>query len=119
MLHDLTDLLPGRIHLTVPPTFRKRAPRGVVLHKAVLSEKDIEERSGFRTTTALRTLVDSAQGGVSQEQLENAVRDALARGLVRRAVLAEASRTNPRLSRLRAVISENETAATRSPSARN
>ena len=27
ILHDLTELLPDRVHLTVPATFRKRAPR--------------------------------------------------------------------------------------------
>src|SRR2546423_227683 len=35
VLHDLTELLPDRIHITVPPKFRKKAPRGCVLHKAV------------------------------------------------------------------------------------
>src|SRR5215472_13772968 len=41
VLHDLTELLPDRIHLTVPPTFRKPPPRGCVLHKAVLAAEDV------------------------------------------------------------------------------
>ena len=84
VLHELTELLPGQIHLTVPPTFRKAAPTGCVLHKATLAEEEIEERAGFRVTTPLRTLLDAADAGSEPEQLEKAVADALARGLVRR-----------------------------------
>jgi predicted transcriptional regulator of viral defense system len=105
VLHDLTELLPNRTHLTVPPKFRKPAPRGCVLHKAVLAPKEIEERTGFRVTTPLRTLLDAASGGVSQEQLDKAVKEALARGLVRRSKLAEALRENPRIDRQRLAIS--------------
>ena len=95
VLHGLSELLPAETHLTVPPKFRKPAPPGVVLHKSVLSPADTEEREGFRVTTPLRTLLDVAAGGVSQEQLEKAVVDALARGLVRRTVLAENVRSTP------------------------
>jgi predicted transcriptional regulator of viral defense system len=86
-LHELTDLLPATIHLTVPARFRKAPPIGCVLHKAELSPGDIEERIGFRVTTPLRTLLDAATGGISQEELDKAVREALSRGLVRKAVL--------------------------------
>src|SRR3954471_697589 len=34
VLHELSELLPGQIHLTVPPKFRKPPPPGCVLHKA-------------------------------------------------------------------------------------
>src|SRR5205085_910092 len=37
VLHELSELLPGEIHLTVPPKFRKPAPGGCVLHKAALA----------------------------------------------------------------------------------
>jgi predicted transcriptional regulator of viral defense system len=104
VLHDLTDLLPDHTHITVPPMFRKPAPHGVVLHKAVLERNEIEERAGFRVTTPLRTLLDAAAGGVSQEQLEKAVEGALSRGLVRRAKLVEALQDHPRLSRLEEIV---------------
>jgi predicted transcriptional regulator of viral defense system len=104
VLHDLTELLPDRIHLTVPPAFRKPVPRGCVLHKAVLAPEDIEERAGFRVTTPLRTLLDAAAAAVSQEQLGKAVKDALARGLVRRAKLSAAAAQDTRFGRLRAAL---------------
>jgi hypothetical protein len=92
VLHELTELLPNVVHLTVRPKFRKEPPEGCVLHKARLAPEDIEERTGFRLTTPLRSLLDVAAGGISQEQLEKATVEALRRGLVRRIKLIAAAR---------------------------
>jgi hypothetical protein len=76
-----------------------------VLHKAALEPSDSEEWSAFRVTTPLRTLLDVAAGtSVSQSQLEQAVQDALDRGLVRKIRLMEAVKRNPRASRLSAAL---------------
>lgn len=77
--------------LTVPPGFRKRIPPGCVLHKADLDPGDVELRSGYRITAPLRTLLDVADGPLSQEHLDTAVHQALERGLVRRRQLENAS----------------------------
>ena len=99
VLHDLSELLPGEIHLTVPSKFRKVPPSGCILHKATLSDREVEDRAGFRVTNPLRTLVDAAEGDVTQEQLEKSVNDALSRGLVRRKPLEAAAKNSERLSR--------------------
>jgi predicted transcriptional regulator of viral defense system len=112
VLHDLSELLPAEIHLTVPPTFRKEPPAGCVLHKALLAPKDIEEHPGFRVTAPLRTLLDGAAGGVPEEQLQKAVADALARGLVRRKQLLEAARKSPRSQRLLRILDDQGITAT-------
>jgi predicted transcriptional regulator of viral defense system len=106
VLHELSDLLPTKTHLTVPPGFRKKVPAGCVLHRDMLPPSDIEERQGFRVTTPLRTLLDAARGAISQEQLEKAVADALGRGLVRRGRLGDAVRADPALRRLGFVLDE-------------
>lgn len=81
----LSDLMPEKVHLSVPRGFRKRPPAGVVLHKADLAEGDVEERDGVPVTTPLRTLIDAARDRrVSPEHLDSAVREAVERGLVRR-----------------------------------
>lgn len=103
-LHELSELLPAEIHLTVPPRFRKPAPRGCVLHKAVIGEGDIEERTGFRVTTPLRTLLDAAAGGVSLEQLGKAIHDALTRGLVPRKAFDQALETSAHRDRIEAAL---------------
>lgn len=81
-VHGISDLIPARIHLTVPPGFRKQPPPAVVLYRARLASHEIEEREGFRVTTPLRTLVDAARVAVDPERLSAAVRDAILKGLV-------------------------------------
>ncbi|GMU23265.1 MAG: hypothetical protein AMXMBFR13_33470 [Phycisphaerae bacterium] len=99
-LHDLSDVLPPKTHVTVPTAFRKPAPAGCVLHKALLAESEIEAREGFRVTTPLKTLLDVAASGVPAQHLERAIRDALDRGLIRRTALVAAIRRNPKAKRL-------------------
>ncbi|OHB76831.1 MAG: hypothetical protein A2Z34_02245, partial [Planctomycetes bacterium RBG_16_59_8] len=87
--HELGDANPARIHLTVPPGFRKKPPdEGCLLHYARLQPHEWEERPGFRVTTPLRTLIDLAMIPFSQDLLESAVDDALRNKMVRRADLA-------------------------------
>ncbi len=89
-LHGLSDLMPDKVHLSVPKGFRKQSPKGIVLHKTNLSEADAEDQDGFRVTTPLRTILDVARSReVSPEHLESAVQEAVARGLVRRKRLRE------------------------------
>lgn len=93
-LHELTDLMPDRVHLSVPKGFRKEPPKGVVLHKVRLEDGDVEDRRGYRVTTPLRTILDIARSPrVSPEHLEAAVAGALERGLVRRKRLQAALET--------------------------
>jgi predicted transcriptional regulator of viral defense system len=89
-IHGLSDLMPEKVHLSVPKGFRKRPPKGVVLHKADLADRDVEAWDGFGVTTPLRTVLDVTRSReISPEHLESAVREAIARGLVRRKRLRE------------------------------
>ncbi len=100
-VYGLGNLLPSRMHLTVPRAFRKQPPTGCILHKAQLAEHEIEQREGFRVTTPLRTLLDVAQEcGVTQEQLNEIVKQALAEGIIRRTKLVEAAGRQSARSRL-------------------
>jgi predicted transcriptional regulator of viral defense system len=100
-VHSLSDLIPSRIHLTVPLTFRKLAPKGTVLHRDHLKAVDIEERAGFSVTTPLRTLLDiAADGSISEEHLQRAIAEALDRGLVRKSKLIGIAKRLPAANRL-------------------
>jgi predicted transcriptional regulator of viral defense system len=111
-VHDLSDVMPERIHLTVPRGFRKRVPTGCILHHGSLAEVAIETRPGYSVTTPLRTLIDVAGSALSQEHLDAAVKEALERGLVRRSVLGSI-RCEPaarmRLDRALAASEQGET----------
>ena len=108
-VHELSDVMPARVHLTVPPGFRKRVPPGCVLHKGELASGDVEPRAGYRVTTPLRTLLDVAGSPLSQEHLDAAVHEALERGLVRRHQLESTDcppQARRRLDRALAAFSE-------------
>jgi predicted transcriptional regulator of viral defense system len=105
-VHGLSDVLPPRIHATVPPGFRKKPPAGITLHKARLGAADIDAREGFSVTTPPRTLADAARTpDVTDEQLARAVDDALRRGMVRAAALRPLLPALPRLARVPALAS--------------
>lgn len=86
-LHELSDVMPGKLHMTVPPGFRRNAPvpRVLVLHKAELQSKEVEEREGYRVAAPLRAIADLvAEGTEDRSQLRRALRQALDRGLITR-----------------------------------
>jgi predicted transcriptional regulator of viral defense system len=59
-LHELTDVNPSRIDLTVPPTFRKGSeiPPVLRLHFADVATTEMEMLENVPVTTALRTILD-------------------------------------------------------------
>lgn len=84
-IYDLSDIMPAKIHMTVPQNFRRGAeiPKGLVLHWDDLPPGDIEEREGFRVTRPLRTLRDLvAEGGLPRDLLKQAFDEARSRGLI-------------------------------------
>jgi len=88
--YGLSDVLPAAIHLTAPKGFRKRPPKGVVLHCAHLASNEVRERDGYRVTTPLRTLLDVAASNLSPEHLQAAIHEAVQQGLVRASELERA-----------------------------
>jgi predicted nucleotidyltransferase len=88
-LYDLGDLLPSRIHLTVPRDFRKRPNKGVVLHRKEMGELEIELRDGLPLTKPLRTIMDLARSHLDDQGLTSVVRDAIRNGLVTRKEIFE------------------------------
>lgn len=90
-VHGLSDADPVKIHMSVPPGFRARDDQ-VSLHVARVLAEDRELRHGWNITTPLRTLVDVGGGDASQETVDDAVADAMRKGLVtRRSVLRRAA----------------------------
>lgn len=76
-IHDLSDVMPAKLHMTVPKHFRRMAktPRALILHYDDLKDSDIKKMRGYRVTKPLRTIVDLLTG------------DELSRGLIRQAFL--------------------------------
>lgn len=93
-LHELSDVIPARIDLTVPPAFQRMAaiPEVLRLHRGKLAEKDVETIDAVRVTTPLRTLIDVIRDcSLSQELQVQAVDQAIRRGLVMRRQIEQAT----------------------------
>lgn len=80
--HELSDLLPEQMHLSVPRGFRKVAPPGVQLHTNDIPVADQQTQHGFRVTSVLRTLQDMVISDLSPELLDQAITQAVERGLI-------------------------------------
>ena len=84
-VHDVGVLDPGKVTMTVPAGFSAKHPAVRTVHRD-LPGGDVEQREGFRVTTPLRTLLDVA-ASENQESVDDAVAEALERGLVTAAAL--------------------------------
>jgi predicted transcriptional regulator of viral defense system len=84
-LLGLSDVLPNSVHLLVArPDRGVKPPAGVVIHttSAPWGPEDVTTIDGIRTTSPSRAILDAATAGTAPEQIEMAVRQALAQGLV-------------------------------------
>lgn len=96
VLHELSEIIPRKVHVTVPSTFRKEAPSGCVLHRAAISPGEIIDRGEFRFTSAIRTIVDLARSGeASREQIMKSVGQGIERGLLMETEVKKAIKTDP------------------------
>lgn len=86
-LHELSDVLPARVHLTLPDAWRARrlrVPRDVVLHHADVPAAERSWIGAVPITSPARTLRDCAAEHLAPDLLRQALDQALARGLVAR-----------------------------------
>ncbi len=87
MVHNISDAMPNKVHVSVPGSFRKEPLPELVLHRIgkcnAFFEADIEDRGGYLITTPARTILDIANDlRVSPEYLETGIEDALDEGLL-------------------------------------
>jgi len=97
-LHDLSDVNPARLHMTVPPKFRRNSeiPGILLLHRGVVPPQDIQVAQGFQFTRPLRTIVDVVEAGtVERGFVRQAIRQAFDRGLITRSDLRKAELSDP------------------------
>jgi len=95
LLHDLSDVLPARAHLTVPAAWRDRrlrVPDGVALHYADVRKTERVWFGVVPVTSVPRTLSDCAADHLSPDLLSAAVDQALTRGVVAKRDVAQVQR---------------------------
>jgi hypothetical protein len=86
-LHELSDLNPAKLQITVPTHFRRNSeiPGILVLHYGDLPNEDVQTAQGFKYTRPLRSILDLIEAdSVERTFIRQALRQALHRGLITR-----------------------------------
>jgi predicted transcriptional regulator of viral defense system len=84
-LHELSDIMPSKLHMTVPKKFRRNSqiPEILVLRRADLNEGNVQAAHGVKVTRPLRTILDLLETGrVDKRHIGQAIEEALRRGLI-------------------------------------
>lgn len=86
-LHELSDVLPSAVHMTLPVDWRKRrlrVPAGLRLNYSDLQTKERWWFGAVPATSPVRTLEDCAAADLAPDLLAQAARAAVRRGLASR-----------------------------------
>lgn len=88
-LHDLCDVNPAQIHLTVPAAYRLRRhiPAAYRLHRRDLSAGDITRHEGVPIVTVRRAILDGIEAGLGGHLIDQALETTRRRGLLSRSEL--------------------------------
>ena len=79
-VYELSDVLPTKTHIIMPRTGSRRR-KGIQLHTHKLQKDEITLREGLQITTVERTIADMIVSGISYQHAQQAIREALQRGL--------------------------------------
>jgi predicted transcriptional regulator of viral defense system len=85
-IHELSDVSPARVHVTLPTgvRIRREPPKGLVIHYADLEPDDIERVEGVPVTTPARSIRDAHAGHVGNELVGQAIADGRRSGALSR-----------------------------------
>ena len=102
-IYELSDVMPSKLHMTVPYAFRRNGtvPPILILHKADIDNRDIEQMTGFKATRPLRTILDLLEEDkTSRHIIKQALQQALQRRLITRTAINRLSNNKPLLALL-------------------
>jgi predicted transcriptional regulator of viral defense system len=109
-LHELTDLMPAKIEMTVPKKFRRGVPipRALRLHHADLLKNEIEHIHGVPATTPLRAILDLWQSEeVPRNVLQDALKEATRQGKITRKQIRAAAKNPHWLQAIEQILEGN------------
>jgi predicted transcriptional regulator of viral defense system len=90
-LHDLCDINPAKVHITVPRSYRinRDIPSTYAIHYRDLADSDRTLVEGIPTVTPARAIDDAIDTHVDPKLIDQAIDTAQRRGLVRGETLAD------------------------------
>jgi hypothetical protein len=83
-LHDLCDINPAQIHITLPRTYRinREIPSLYAIHHGDLASGDLKVVEGIPTVVPARAIQDAIETHVDPKLIDQAIDTARRRGLV-------------------------------------
>ena len=83
-LYGISDANPDRIHITVPRStrLRRQQPKGVIVHRGVITADDIQVHEGIPVTTINRTIEDLLHSKTRVDLIRQAITDARREGFI-------------------------------------
>ncbi len=94
-LHELTDVNPDKLYMTVPVNFRRSTniPDIVVLHYGDISVEEVDHMHGVKVTNAMRTIIDIIrEGTLSEDLIKQAIKEATNQGMITKKTLKKFSK---------------------------
>jgi predicted transcriptional regulator of viral defense system len=76
-IHELSDVSPARVHVTLPNgvRIRREPPKGLVIHHADLKPDDVERVEGVPVTTPARSIRDAHSSHIGNGLVGQAIAD--------------------------------------------
>jgi predicted transcriptional regulator of viral defense system len=94
-LHELTDVNPDKLYMTVPVNFRRSTniPDILVLHYGDITVEEVDDMHGVKVTNAMRTIIDIIrEGTLSEDLIKQAIKEATNQGMVTKKTLKKFSK---------------------------
>lgn len=83
-IHELSDVSPARVHVTLPTTvrIRREVPKGLAIHYADLAPRDVERVEGVPVTTPARSIRDAHASHLGNDLVRQAIADGRRSGVL-------------------------------------
>ena len=97
-IHELGEIIPHKVHITVPKTYRKKfTEKKYSIFKEDLEQNEITNKEGIPLTTPIKSIIDVFER-IDLEQIEKIINEASKKGYVNQHII-ETSRTQDETKR--------------------
>ncbi|NMC13727.1 MAG: hypothetical protein GYA34_12710 [Chloroflexi bacterium] len=97
-IYQLSDIMPAAIHLTIPKNRSRRHPE-IRYHTSKITPQEITFFNGLPITTVERTITDGIRGGIEPSLMQQAINQAIQRGMITKSSLMEQANKYGNLTR--------------------
>lgn len=101
-IYDVSDIMPSKLHMTVPKSFRRgtKIPEILILHKSDLSKDDVIQKQGYYVTSPYRTVLDIVADATLEENIiKQAVAQFRAKGILLKKQIYQIIEEHPKSAR--------------------